>query len=1805
MTKKTLLNKFTIVILLFSVSVACSIGFFAVKASAENKVNVSSLVYAHVADVETGAGTGNAVTPLNKGVKLSSKTDAANSEWSVGINGVFSVEEENSIEFNILGTSQENFPAGEFNDVFSFRISDYENPEKFFDVEIATLSTYLYGIGVRYNGVLHARTIAGGILNNTYDMFPGGTYPYSTGSMLCGYNGEATAGYNGKYSKIALVKNAQGLLEIRANYFRSGAWQALRNVATFDGTESSGDLTKDFCLPLISEILPSGKFTVDISSGIGGQGVHLVKELLLHAVNGTVLSESDVARPEWNSSAEARVEYVFSNNFNVSSLKYNPNKRTFGEEGLTLAAPVLGNGDVFSRWLLNGEPVTSLSFIANKTYTLTAEITVAGKKPIENDFKVYSGAVAAGKGTNREQTAAARGVLLSSATGGNEYRAELKRIFGTDEENEIKFLLTNPIGNRSGNTELFNIRIKDALDATKFFDVRVVSVGGSYLGCYVTYYTGGREKAFSTKMVKRQNAYSGYLNGYSYIVKDNTEDSAYCWGVDMVDSAAYNGNYCTISFKESGNYFEIYANFIAQGSWNTRLIARFDGKTDFVDNVSFGLPYIREVIPSGKYVMEFSSGIDLNGTANLRKTTNVLINSIGKYSFGSLTEAYEPDWYADYNAFYATGKNYVRVKNDKLVNKYYDTETFFYVPEAEYVKADGSVSPVSDILIKAENGEWINVTSYAGSYIEPFGTSGKYIIRFVGNALAADGFFETDFTVFNRKKVSKTITVSEKVLATQASERGIYVPNAEYVYTDYTDFSPMRVEKVLIKRVSAKVWTDISEYAGKVYYGISQGEYVLRYVAAEGGVTDDNHKDLFFKAIDNYVDNANLFSTEGVVDYSYEYVGETTSGILLNNALNGKARYGKSTINAVFTDKFSITVSLANAVAANESYFIKAESVTDENEYFYVAIYGGKAFVIDKYAKASLNSGSTLIQAFTYNTGTRKPGFAFSPNECGYRLLDFSKPNLASGTISFGYENGAFTVKAEGVSGSRVLARFDGKTSDLQPLNFDCGYKVSLENACDCNVSLIIEDVCGRNLSNKYFDRNLNPETLWEKNYKTGYAIKIDDFGAVKYDSYVTVPAAFYGKISGASISENGITDVKLKAGETLKNVKPGDKLKLTDGDYSFIYTAPIEEGTFGKVRIYDFTVKTGGVNSSEIFTNVIGNVYKNYSVGGKYGHYGVMIKPDNNNALSGKFNGVFNGDVSFAFSFPLTETFSNQEFSFKVAGVANPNDYFIISLKEGANGTTAIGVIDKHGKYRGLHNEGGGIVDGSKYGLIDTHFNSQNGIPSFGGKNWDAVTVALVWDDDVLNVIVKGSDTRVFGTFRIARFDGTSSCSSWIRENDGNPTYGLDKLSFKDAYTVSFSGRETSVLFENIGKPSYEKLDDEKNSGGVITSYRKGMVSLSVADTFELGGNGVSKENLALYGYGFIESGAITSSVVRTETTRGAVSFEELGLGAYFRYGIKPVPGFNLINDKMVYPDDVIDFTVSGEYDYEFAEFGYSVTVKLIVTRGGANISFKNGKSHLIYALNAVDKIYISPYDVTVSDPIDGVIENVTVSLKTPGSTDFVITEGEFTFASVGDYVVRYSVTNSGGITSYSDRTITVKSGCAPVITVHGEIKNEYFTSETLTIPEATAVSGGKPTSVNVIVTKDGKILDLTGNNILLEKGSYEINYYAVDSESGLESVKRYAFTVKTNNNTPVIGEAVFPESVKKGDKVTIPMPDVSADGVSEPEVKVYFGKNEIDVTDGCFIPDEAGAYRVVYTVKDPSGNKAEKTIILIVYDK
>lgn len=1805
MTKKTLLNKFTLVALLFSISVACFIGFFAVKASAENKVSVSSLVYAHVADVEIGAGTGNAVTPLNKGVKLSSKTGATNSEWSVGINGVFSVEEENSLEFNILGTSNDNFPAGEFNDVFSFRISDYENPEKFFDIEIATLSTYLYGIGVRYNGVLHARAIGSAILYNTYDQSPGGTYPYSTGSMLCAYNGEENAGYNGKYSKIALVKNGQGLLEVRANYFSSGAWRALRNVATFDGTESSGDLKKNFGLPLISEVLPSGKFTIDISSGIGGQSAHLVKELLLHSVNGTVLGESDVVRPTWNSAAEARVEYVFSNNFDVSSLKYNPNKRTFGEEGLTLVAPVLGNGDVFTRWLLNGEPVTSLPFVADKTYTLTAEVTIAGKKPIENDFKVYSGAIASGKGTNREQTAAARGVLLSSAADVNEYRAELKRLFDTDKENEIRFLLTNPVGNRTGNTELFNIRIKDALDATKFFDVRVVSVGGSYIGCYVIYYTGGREKAVSTKMIRGQNAYSGFLNGYSYIPNDNTADSAYCWGVDMVNSAAYNGNYCTISFKTSGNYFEIYANFIAQGSWNTRLIARFDGKTDFVDMVSFGLPYIREVIPSGKYVMEFSSGIDLNGTSNLRKTTNVLINSIGKYNFGSHTEAYEPDWCAEYNAFYATGKNYVRVKNDKLVNKYYDTETFFYVPEAEYVKADGSVSPVSDILIKAEGGEWVNFTSYAGSYIEPFGTPGNYIIRFVGDALAEDGFFETDFTVFNRKMVSKTITVNEKVLETQASERGIYVPNAEYVYTDYTDFSPMKVEKVLIKRVSAKVWTDISEYVGKVYYGISQGEYVLRYIAADGGVTEDNHKDLFFKAIDNYIDNANLFSTEGVANYSYEYAGETNSGILIDNALNGKARYGKSTINAVFTDKFSITVSLANAVAATESYFIRAESVTDENEYFYVAIYGGKAFVIDKYAKASLNSGSTLIQAFTYNTGTRKPGFAFSPNECGYSLLDFSKPNLTSGTLSFGYENGAFTVKAEGVSGSRVLARFDGKTSDLQPLNFNCGYKVSLENACECNVSLIIEDVCGRKLSYKYLDRNLNPETLWEKNYKTGYAIMVDDFGAVKYDSYVTVPAASYAKISGATVSENGITDVKLKAGETLKNVKPGDKLKLADGDYSFVYTAPIEDGTFGKVRIYDFTVKSGGVNSSEIFTDVTGNVYKNYSVGGKYGHYGVMIKPDDNNALSGKFNGVFNGDVSFAFSFPLTETFSNQEFTFKVAGVADPSDYFIISLKEGANGTTAIGVIDKHGKYRGLHNDGAGIVDGAKYGLIDTHFNSQNGIPSFGGKNWGAATIALVWDDDVLNVIVKGNDTRVFGTFRIARFDGTSSCSSWIRENDGNPTYGLDKLSFKDAYTVSFSGRETSVLFESIGKPSYEKLDDVTNSSGGITSYRKGMVSLSVTDKFELGGNGVPKENLALYGYRFIESGAITSSVVETGTTRGAVTFEELGVGARFKYSIKPISGFELINEKTIYPDEEIDFTVSGEYTYEFEEFGHSVTVKLIVTRGGTNISFKNGKSHLIYALNAVDKIYISPYDVTASDPIDGVIEDVIVSLKTPSATDFVITEGEFVFASVGDYVVRYSVTNSAGITTNLDRTITVKSGCAPVITVHGEIKNEYFTSEKLTIPEATAVSGGKSTSVKVVVTKDGKILDLTGNSILLEKGSYEINYYAVDTESGLESVKRYAFTVKPNNNVPVIGEVEFPESVKKGDKVTISMPEVSANGASQLEVKVYFGKNEIVVTDGYFIPNEAGAYRVVYTVKDTSGNKAEKTIILIVYDK
>ena len=88
-----------------------------------------------------------------------------------------------------------------------------------------------------------------------------------------------------------------------------------------------------------------------------------------------------------------------------------------------MVAPVLGNGDVFTRWLLNGEPVTSLSFVEDKTYTLTAEVTVAGKKPIENDFKVYSGAIASGKGTNREQTAAARGAAQrGERSGGEDFR---------------------------------------------------------------------------------------------------------------------------------------------------------------------------------------------------------------------------------------------------------------------------------------------------------------------------------------------------------------------------------------------------------------------------------------------------------------------------------------------------------------------------------------------------------------------------------------------------------------------------------------------------------------------------------------------------------------------------------------------------------------------------------------------------------------------------------------------------------------------------------------------------------------------------------------------------------------------------------------------------------------------------------------------------------------------------------------------------------------------------------------------------------------------------------------------------------------------------------------------------------------------------------------------------------------------------------------------------------------------------------------------------------------------------------------
>lgn len=1809
MPSKLKLKKKIAAIVLATVSLfclTCTVVSYAIRARAANDISVVDLFSAETATLTPCSGTGSELTPLSNGVLLSKKESNEYSAWSASVKGVFDIGKTNSIEFQTLidditeiDDSIRNF------DLFTVRVSDYEEPSKFFDVEVASMTRFYLAVGVVYDGKLYTTSRAGKVIN-VYNSDPNGVAPERNGALIWAARTSHSAEGNGVYPKITFTKSGS-VFSVTVNAASGGKLVDGYTIAKFGQAALYG-------LPDISEILPSGKFTMSFSSGTGSRDIHLTRNVLMHSINGNNLGQTDsIEIPEWHNTELTYVNYAYPDNFDRLNLKYNPNPIAFGAGELSLKPLVLAHGDVFDYWRdANGNKVEKIAYENGKTVSLTAGVIVHGKQPIENLFtKINDGVITAGSGTGENATKSNAGVLISpeGSVQNKKFVVGLNRLFNTNEDNKIDFLLVNSLGRSGAKSDLFNIRVVDALDDQYYFDVKIIATSEYYAECYVSYVKNGKENVRSTIMKRNSNTYSSFLGDYSSAW--DPDKIGYCWAVQAYLNDAYNGRYCSVSLKPDGNKLGIYANFLAGSVWNTRLIAEFDGTDKFENMTSFGLPFIREVIPSGKYRFEFSSGIDRTGNSRSQMVSSVLINSVGDYVFGNRVSEYEPEWYGEYVSFNNRTESFIRVDKSAYTALYVDSMSYVSIPSGVVVGKDGTTTPVAKVELKHASGEYRDITRFAGQYIEPLTVAGDYTLRYTGVVGSDDvnNLYEISFKVIDGKTEKKTLTVGDRILSTQSVKSGVYIPTASYVYDDYAELLPRAVERILLKRANQKVWTNITEYAGKTFSQLAEGKYVLRFEAVENGNGSDNFVEYEFTAYDNAFDLSSLLIKDKNAVYADEYDADGRVGTLIGGGKNAV-----TAVRGVFTGDTSIRLTFP--MNNSGSYYVRFQSVCDETDYFFVAINKGAVYVIDKFASAyGIGFGGAIVKSenhFGYNNGLRIAtslyGSGFSD---GFNVCKFGEAGENYCVITVNYDGDILTVRASGKNAEKVLARFDGSSAvdntsspkkfGLEKVDFKNGYKISFENLDVSPVSVLLEEIGGVAFTKKYQNRNFRVEKQWEKDFENGIKVVAKNFVKKVYGAKVVVPEVNAYTVSDGkrvAIKELRISGVGSAFNE---RVAEGQTIYLENGEYAL--TCSTAEDVLGGKRTLYFTVVNEGIGTDKFFKLDKGALATGYVVGGKFDHSGVLVGQSKEGGFSGKFNGDFSGNTSITFVFPNGETFAGKSMTFRVSGKTDPSEYFDFCLFDGSNGMTGMYLKDNQGNIRSYHTE-----SATKYGVIDKYINPLCAISAFGGTNWRGATLALIWEGDVLSVIVKGSDTRIFGTMYLARFDGNAICSESVRDNDGKPSYGLNKLSFMGGYEISFYGSNTDVLFEEIG--TYTSFTENRDvvSNGRITEYRNGTVSLVEGSGVNLYSDGFGEE---VYddpsAFRCLGAGNLIAETVSVEKRNGAVKPSEVGAGVYFEYELTPCTGFK-ITDRSVYyygDDDKIDASTEKTLSQTFTKFGLSVTQTIKVVLSTPKLTLFSGDYSLTFA-KGLNGFYfeVLPEDVYCVDLLDGVITDIKISVKKPDETDFTAVQGgKYYPDTIGVYTVRYSATNSDGVTGYVDKTVKVIDAIAPIITVEGEIALSNYQNNYLYVPSATAKVGNETVPVTVSVMFDGSKVEIKNGKVLLSSvGTYIVSYYAINNLSGLETLISFEVKAVRDNESPVIGDVDLPNEVKAGSEVVVSTPQIydNADESPELTITVSFEKETVNVANGKFVAAKEGSYVIKYSVKDKSGNTAEVTYVV-----
>lgn len=222
----------------------------------------------------------------------------------------------------------------------------------------------------------------------------------------------------------------------------------------------------------------------------------------------------------------------------------------------------------------------------------------------------------------------------------------------------------------------------------------------------------------------------------------------------------------------------------------------------------------------------------------------------------------------------------------------------------------------------------------------------------------------------------------------------------------------------------------------------------------------------------------------------------------------------------------------------------------------------------------------------------------------------------------------------------------------------------------------------------------------------------------------------------------------------------------------------------------------------------------------------------------------------------------------------------------------------------------------------------------------------------------------------------------------------------------------------------------------------------------------------------------------------------------------------------------------------------------------------------------------FISAADMSAKDQIDGDLHS-----------RIVADDSNIQFGSAGEYQVRYLVSDAAGNTSEVTVPVTIKDTTAPVLTLS---EKRFVIDDTDDAPEYLKYASAKDKT-------DG---DMADEIQVVDKyvdygmpGTYKLLYKVKDAAGNV--AKKNAEVVIKDTTPPVLTLSKNKFNYTIGDrkpnyKSVVSAKD-SADGVI----------TRISVDDSAVDYEEAGTYKIRYTVRDAAGNKTVKKANVVVKEK